>query len=144
MSKEENKKVYGFEIFDNDSKAIEGFMLYTKRNNLLRPALKKFEQGWKELFTFEGMVTCLEYNKIAKLFTYHPDSQIICCHPYEINNEFEFELCGFEGWNRFNHLEIFLSPKEKETLQKAKIELIHLKEEEISELERNLRFHITY
>jgi hypothetical protein len=137
------KKVYGFEIWDNDSNEIGDFMLYTIRDNFLKPGLEKFELGWKDLFSLENLIGCLKHNNIDKLFTYQPNlCETVCSAPYELNTEYEFEMCESDGkWNRFGHHEISLSKKEKEVFNKNKIQLISLTEKEICELEKTLKFH---
>ena len=142
MDDNSEKKVYGFQIFDNDLKKITGFMIYTKRENLLRPAVEDFEKGWDELFSLGGLIACLKYNKIKEVHTYHPNSETVCSHPYEINNDEDFAMCQEGGgWNRFDHMEIVLSHDEDKILEKENIQLTSLNEEESSKLEKGLRFH---
>ncbi len=137
------KKIYGFEIHDNDNSLNDnGFMLYTIKENFLTPVIEKFERGFGTLFKFEEMIKCLKYNRIKTLHTYQPHNcETVCSAPYEINTDYEFELCQFDGkWNRFNHYEIHPSETEEKIFKENKIELVSLTKKEISKLERNLKF----
>ncbi len=141
---EKDKRVFGFEILDSDySENLGQFMLYTIKNNHLKPVLKKFESGWDELFDFSTILKCLKYNNVNKLYTYHPTiEETLCSAPYELNTEEELNRCEFDGkWNRFYHLEIFISGEKIRSLIKNNIKLIHLNKEEIRELESKLKFY---
>jgi hypothetical protein len=139
-----DKKVFGFEIFDKDYvEGKEQFMIYTLNNKMLKPVLRKFELGWKELFDFQTFLGCLRYNDVSKLYTYHPNVlETLCSFPYELNDNEELKKCELDGkWNRFYHLEIFFSGKKTNQIMKNNIEIIHLTKEEVRELEGKLKFH---
>jgi hypothetical protein len=118
-------------------------MLYIIKDNMLKPVIKEFEMGHNKMFRFNQMIECLKFNKINKLLTYSPSySETVCSAPYEINNEEELEQCEVEGkWNRFSHLEIFLSKEEEKILKDNNLILIRLNEDEINKLESKLKFY---
>ena len=138
------KTVYVFEIQDTymEIEDVENFMLYTKKNNLLRPAIDAFERGDNKLFSFQSMVSCLKYNKVSEIITYLPNSETVCSHPYELEDKEIIDECEKEGyWNRFNHQEVDFSNKESEILKKENIKIISLNDEEVSKLEKKLKLH---
>lgn len=144
MDMEKDKRVFGFEIWDNDYfENNSQFMLYTIKNNYLKPVLKKFELGWDELFDFSNVLKCLKYNNVNRLYTYHPTiDETLCSAPYELNTEEELNGCEFDGkWNRFYHLEIFLSGEKIDSMKKNNIKLIHLNNGDVKDLEKKLKLH---
>lgn len=140
----EEKKVYGFTIRDTDNKYSEyTYMLYTKQKNFLKPVVKLFEQGHKDTFTIDQLVACLNHNQINKLYTYTPlDDYTLCIQPYEIINDEDLKICEYDGyWQRYTHLEISLTQREKSKFAKNKIELKTLTQKEIQKLEKTLKHH---
>lgn len=140
---EDNKTVYVFKVWDNQGvNTPEKFMLYTIKDDFLKPTLEDFARGCTNFFSFQTMISCLECNKIKTITTYHPNSETVCSQPYELNNEETIEACKSDGeWNRFEHQGVDFSHKEIKILKKYGIELIELNEKEISELEKKLNYY---
>lgn len=136
------KEIYGFQIIDNDHKRPDNeYMIYTIKKKIMTPASNDFRKGFGGTFSFEETIEILKHNKIKKLFTYHPNSEIVCAHPYEISDDEDFEMCKQDGkWDRFEHLGISLSGINCKILEKEGIKLIELNNKEISKLEKKLDF----
>lgn len=135
---DKNKRIYGFKILDNDYNEFKGFMVYTIKDNLLTPAIKDFENAWEELFSFNSMIKCLNYNNVKELFTYTPnDDETICSAPYETEENEE----EYDNDYRFHHFEISPTKEQKRELKENNIKLTSLNDEEINSLEKRLRHH---
>ncbi len=136
-------EIYLFEIIDNDYKENENnLMLYKIKNFFLTPLIDDFEKGHPKFPCFENIMHYLNEQKINTITTYFPtDLDTVCSHPYEIgdftNEEIEFGAC----LHRFYHLEFSPLKEQIKILGENKINIIYLKDKEISDLEKSLKFH---
>ncbi len=136
-------ELYIFEIRDNDRDYSDiNLIVYGIKNSFMTPLNDKFKIGFSAFPSFENIMDHLTNKKINTLNTYSPNNlELVCSQPYELGDFTDEEISSGACFYRFDHLEFFPSKKEKQILKENKINIKHLNNREVTELEKTLKYH---